>query len=250
MLLLLPPSETKQIGGTGLTISQVHLSYGQLNEARDQVLAGLLEVSANRELGKQVLKLSERQLSDLERNLEIPKAPTMPAYLRYEGTLYKAINSKNFTSLEVENMRRYVLIQSALFGLISATDRIPWYRLSAETRLPNLDLRTLWQKEQPMAWQRLVDSPIIDLRSKSYVALSPVPVEMDSYWVEVVAEEDGKRRALNHFNKKAKGDLVGAFVREKEPPKTLEELASLATRIGLQMEVQDRTIFLITSETL
>lgn len=250
MLLLLPPSETKQIGGTGLTISQVHLSYGQLNQARDQVLARLMEVSANRELGKKVLKLSERQISDLQRNLEIPSAQTLPAYLRYEGTLYKAINAKSFAALEVENMRRYVLIQSALFGLISATDRIPWYRLSAETRLPNLDLKALWQEHQPMAWQRLVDSPIIDLRSKSYVALAPVPTEMESYWVEVVAQEDGKRRALNHFNKKAKGDLVGAFVREKEPPKTLDDLASLASRIGLQLEVQGRTIVLITSESL
>lgn len=250
MLLLLPPSETKLTGGSNLTISQVHLSYGQLNDARDLILASLLEVSANKELGKRLLKLSDRQLIDLDRNLAIPNSPTMAAYLRYAGTIYKAINPKNFSELEEENMRKYVLIQSALFGLISATDRIPWYRLSAETRLPNLDLKALWQQHQPMAWQRLVDSPIIDLRSKSYLSLSPVPAEKESYYVEVLADEGGKRRALNHFNKKAKGDLVGAFVREKEPPKTLDDLANLAQSVGLDMEIQGRTIFLITTEQL
>lgn len=250
MLLLLPPSETKQIGGTGLTISQVHLSYGQLNEARDQILASLLEVSANKDLGQKVLKLSNKQLEDLDRNLEIPHAPTMAAFERYAGTLYKAIGVTTFSTNEVENMRRHIVIQSALFGLISATDRIPWYRLSAETKLPELDIKRVWNEHQTKAWERLVDSPIIDLRSKSYVELSPVPKSMESYWVEVVSQVDGKRKALNHFNKKAKGDLVGAFVRQEKPAETLKELAKLANKVGLKLTVEENKIILVTSETL
>lgn len=250
MLLLLPPSETKQIGGSGLTISQVHLSYGQLNDARDLVLAKLLEVSADAELGQKVLKLSSKQIQDLERNLEIPQAPTQAAYQRYSGTLYKAIGADNFSTHEVENMRKHILIQSALFGLISATDRIPWYRLSAETRLPNFDLKAIWQEHQPKAWQRLVDLPIIDLRSQSYQALSPIPAEFESYWVEVVSEVDGKRKALNHFNKKAKGDLVGAFVRQHKPASNLKELAKLAKAVGLEISVEGNKLVLITPEVL
>lgn len=250
MLLLLPPSETKQNGGSDLTISQVHLSYGQLNDARDLVLDKLLEISANPELGQKLLKLSSRQVGDLQKNLAIPTAPTMPAYLRYSGTLYKAIQAQSFGKGEVEAMREHVLIQSALFGLISATDRIPWYRLSAETRLPGLDLKTLWQNEQPKAWQRLVDRPIIDLRSKSYVELAPVPKDIESYWVEVISEKDGERRALNHFNKKAKGDLVGAFVRRENKPEALKDLAGIARKVGLKMSVEGNVIVLITPELL
>ena len=41
MLFLLPPSETKQIGGKPLNIGQVALTFGQLNDARDQVYAAL-----------------------------------------------------------------------------------------------------------------------------------------------------------------------------------------------------------------
>lgn len=250
MLLLLPPSETKEIGGSNLTIQQVHLSYGQLNDARDLILEKLLEVSRDAELGARALKLSKRQLGDLDRNLEIPSAPTMPAYLRYSGTLYKAIEASKLTGEEVENVRRHVLMQSALFGLISATDRIPWYRLSAESKLPNLDIKQVWQKAQPMAWARLTDAPIIDLRSKSYVELSPVPEEMESYWVEVVSEVDGKRKALNHFNKKAKGELVGAFVRAKETPETIAQLRKVAQSVGLDLYVEGRTLVLVTPEVV
>lgn len=251
MLLLLPPSETKRIGGSSLTIEQVHLSYGQLNEARDLILDALLKVCKNEAEATKVLKLSPKQQGDRELNLVIRQAPTMPAYERYEGTLYKAIGTDSFTKREVDLMRGNVLIQSALFGLISATDRIPWYRLSANTVLPKVSLKKVWREHQDAAYNRLVDMPIIDLRSKAYVDLAPIPEHLDSYWVEVVAEDGkGQRRALNHFNKTAKGEFVGAFVRAKTPTKTLTQLKAVAKKAGLGLEVDGKTIYLITSEII
>jgi len=251
MLLLLPPSETKKIGGSNLTIEQVHLSYGQLNDARDEILNALVKLCKNKAEAQKVLKLSPKQLGDRELNLAIRSAPTMPAYERYGGTLYKALGVDSFTKSEIEMMRSHVLIQSALFGLISATDRIPWYRLSANTALPKANLKKIWQEHSGAAYARLVDMPIIDLRSKAYVDLAPIPEGMDSYWVEVVAEDSsGARKALNHFNKTAKGELVGAFVRSKNPPKTLAQLKAVAKKAGLGLEVEGRTIFLITSEVI
>lgn len=251
MLLLLPPSETKKIGGANLTIEQVHLSYGQLNEARDLVLEALLKVCKSKAEAIKVLKLSPKQLGDRELNLAIREAPTMAAYERYGGTLYKAIDVESFTKHEVEIMRGNILIQSALFGLISATDRIPWYRLSANTALPKVNLKKIWQEHSGAAYARLVDMPIIDLRSKAYVDLAPIPDHLDSYWVEVVAEDSkGQRRALNHFNKTAKGELVGAFVRAKSAPRTLTQLKAVAKKAGLELEVEGKTIYLITSEII
>jgi cytoplasmic iron level regulating protein YaaA (DUF328/UPF0246 family) len=251
VLLLLPPSETKRIGGSNLTIEQVHLSYGQLNEARDLILDALLKVCKNKAEATKVLKLSPKQQGDRELNLAIRQAPTMPAYERYEGTLYKALGIDSFTKHEVDLMRGNVLIQSALFGLISATDRIPWYRLSANTVLPKVSLKKVWREHQDAAYNRLVDMPIIDLRSKAYVDLAPIPEHLDSYWVEVVAEDSkGQRRALNHFNKTAKGEFVGAFVRTKTPPKTITQLKAVAKKAGLGLEVEGKTIYLITSEVI
>lgn len=251
MLLLLPPSETKRIGGSNLTIEQVHLSYGQLNEARDLVLEDLLKLCKKKDLAAKVLKLSKKQLEEIDFNLAIKTAPTMPAYQRYEGTLYKAIDVESFSSHEVEQMRAHVLMQSALFGLISATDRIPWYRLSAGTVLPKVSLKKVWKEHQDAAWARLVDFPIIDLRSKAYVDLAPIPSDLDSFWVEVVAEDsNGQRKALNHFNKTAKGEFVRAFVRAKTAPKTIAQLKAVAKKAGLGLEVDGKTIYLITSEVI
>jgi cytoplasmic iron level regulating protein YaaA (DUF328/UPF0246 family) len=251
MLLLLPPSETKKIGGSNLTIEQVHLSYGQLNEARDKALDALIKLCKNKAEATRVLKLSPKQAGDRELNLAIRTGPTMPAFERYEGTLYKAIDTSSFGKAEIEMMRGHVLIQSALFGLISATDRIPWYRLSANTALPKVSLKNLWREHQEAAYARLVDLPIIDLRSKAYVDLAPIPADLDSYWVEVVAEDSkGQRRALNHFNKTAKGEFVGAFVRAKSAPKTMTQLKAVAKKAGLGLEVEGKTIYLITSEII
>lgn len=251
MLLLLPPSETKRIGGSNLTIEQVHLSYGQLNEARDLVLEDLLKLCKKKDFAAKVLKLSQKQLGEIDFNLAIKTAPTMPAYQRYEGTLYKAIDVASFGPHEVEQMRAHVLMQSALFGLISATDRIPWYRLSAGTVLPKVSLKRVWKEHQDAAWARLVDFPIIDLRSKAYVDLAPIPSNLDSYWVEVVAEDSkGQRKALNHFNKTAKGEFVGAFVRAKAAPKTIAQLKAVAKKAGLGLEVEGNKIYLITSEVI
>lgn len=251
MLLLLPPSETKRQGGTNLTIEQVHLSYGQLNDARDLVLEDLLKLCKSKPKAAKALKLSTKQLGEIDLNLAIRFAPTMPAFERYEGTLYKAINAATFTAHEVETMRSHVLMQSALFGLISATDRIPWYRLSAGTVLLKVNLKKIWKEHQDAAWARLVDLPIIDLRSKAYVELAPIPAGIDSYWVEVVAvDSQGQRKALNHFNKTAKGEFVGAFVRAKTAPKTMAQLKAVAKKVGLGLEVEGKTIYLITSEVI
>lgn len=197
------------------------------------------------------LKLGEQRAAELELNLNIRLAPTMAAFERYGGTLYKAMHRETFTDHEIEQMRKHVLIQSPLFGLISATDRIPWYRLSANTPLPTLNLKEVWKESQVGAWRRLVDFPIIDLRSKAYTELAPIPTELESYWVEVVAiDEHNQRRALNHFNKTAKGELVGAFVRAKSRPNTIGQLRSVARKAGLDLVVEGRIIYLITTEIM
>ena len=55
---------------------------------------------------------------------------------------------------------------------------------------------------------------ILDLRSEGYVDLGPAPARADSVFVRVVSvEDDGRRRALNHFNKHAKGRFTRALLR-------------------------------------
>lgn len=242
MLFLLPPSETKALGGGSLNIQQVALTFGGLNPARDQVFKALERLSKKPRVGAQVLKLSPKQLGDLKVNLEVQTAPTLRALERYTGTLYDAIHG-GFTGTDApldesawRRAKESVLIQSSLFGLIPATDLIPNYRLSSSVALPGAPLKSVWPQAHEPIFRRLNQGLIVDLRSKAYVALAPIPADVPSVWVEVVSREsDGQLRALNHFNKRAKGLFIRAILRAETAPETLVDLAVIAKKAGLEL---------------
>jgi cytoplasmic iron level regulating protein YaaA (DUF328/UPF0246 family) len=160
MLFLLPPSETKEVGGSPLSISQVALTFGGLNPARDDVYEALRALCERPEEAAKVLKLGKKQLDQIAINLEVQGAPTMPAINRYTGTLYDAIHGRGLkgtptehnqiTKEMFERAKDTVLIQSALFGLIPATNLIPNYRLSGTTRpRTNLEAPRRWTNHRP-----------------------------------------------------------------------------------------------------
>lgn len=260
MLFLLPPSETKAIGGKPLNIGQVALAFGQLNEARGQVYAALKSLcEGEADEAAKVLGLGKKQLDTLQVNLEVQTSPIMPALDRYTGTLFDGLHGRGlkgsateFASLgeaQRERAKDSLLIQSALFGLIPAMNLIPNYRLSATTRLPGLSLADVWTEAHERVWPRLEDSPLIDLRSKSYAELAPIPDSVPSFWVEVVAESsDGQRRAMNHFNKKAKGEFVRAVLSLKSTASSIADLKRAAKTVGLRLEESKAQLVLITTE--
>jgi cytoplasmic iron level regulating protein YaaA (DUF328/UPF0246 family) len=234
MLFLLPPSETKRSGGGSLTIDQVALTFGGLNKAREAVIA-----SAGAE--------------------SLLTAPTMRAIDRYTGTLFGAIHGRglkgtptehnSLTAAEIARAKSTVLIQSAMFGLIPATDLIPEYKLSPSKLLNGLNLKKLWSEAHLGIWPRLTGGLIIDLRSKAYAELAPIPAGIEHFSVTVEVEyPDGSRRTLNHFNKKAKGQLVRAALTAKKAPVTLTELKACAKRVGLSIEVSGNILTLVTRE--
>jgi len=242
MLFLLPPSESKVRGGGSLNISQVALTFGALNPAREQVLQALEALCRDEAAAIRALKLTPKSLADLAENLSLREAPTMPALSRYSGTLYEAIHSGLGGECAPLNQdawtraKRSVLIQSSLFGLVPATDLIPYYRLSSSSSLPGLRLADVWAAAHEPVFSRIDQGLVIDLRSKAYAALAPIPSDVPSAWVEVVSREsDGALRALNHFNKQAKGLLVRAVLMAEKAPESVADLAEIAESIGMEL---------------
>ena len=74
----------------------------------------------------------------MARNAELWTSPTMPALRRYTGVLYDALDVKSFTKAGLEKAHRRLAVTSSLFGVVSATDPIPAYRLSGGNSLPAL----------------------------------------------------------------------------------------------------------------
>lgn len=251
MLFLLPPSETKASGGSKLTISEVALTFGGLNPARQQVLAELVRVCKKPKLAAQVLKLSPKQLSAISTNLDVATGQTLRALERYTGTLYDAISPATLSEGAWLRAKQSVLIQSPLFGLIPATDLIPNYRLSGTTVLPKVALKKVWPVAHEPIFRRLNQGLIVDMRSKTYVDLAPIPPIIQSVWLEVVSREsDGQLRALNHFNKLAKGLLVRAILDAPAAPESIEDLAAIAMGIGMELypSTDGKTLILVTDQ--
>lgn len=211
MLLLLPPSETKRSGGradAGLNLST--LGFPTLAARRARALEALAVLADDPAAMRIVLGLSLTQVTEVERNITILDAPVLAAVERYTGVLYDALGAATLSTAARALAHRSVVIHSALFGLLRADDQIPAYRLSHDSRLPGLPLRTHWSAAIA---SELAAHPglILDLRSEAYAALGPAPEH--AYFLRVVSPgPDGIIRAMNHFNKKGKGQFLRAVL--------------------------------------
>ncbi len=239
MLILLPPSETKRSGGVGISIDKAAIIWAALDPARDVLIKKLGTLSKNKSKAVKALKLGKNPERDIQSLRELLTAPTMPAVERYAGTLFDALDYQSLSAEGKARAKERLFIQSALFGLLPATEQIPYYRFSASSQLPGIDLKKHWTKAHVAVWSRMV-GPILDLRSKSYAALNPIP-EREHYTVEVLDEVSGK--ALNHFNKKAKGAFVRAAL--EHGLESVDQIPQIAKLAGLSARQSGLVIELI-----
>ncbi len=245
MIFLLPPSESKQPGGKS---SKLELSFPSLDKTRSSIRKALIELSQNPKAAASALKLGPKQLGELQVNLDLAKPKTMPAIERYTGVLYDALKLNGLSSAQQKKAMQSVFIQSSLFGLIGAFDQIPNYRLSAGSKLPGVNLRALWATAHEDLWSQFRNHTVIDLRSKAYAQLAPIPAWINSFEVEVVAEDaKGIWKALNHFNKQAKGSFIRSCLSTGSKLNKPEDLKAVASRVGLKLEQQGKALLLITN---
>ena len=237
MRVLLPPSESKRPGGGSVAFSPETLAHPELSPARAAVIDALVALSADAEAAAQALKLGPSLRGEIDRNRQLRSSGTLPALDRYTGVLYDAIDAGSLDAQARAWLGERLLIQSAVFGLIGALDEIPAYRLSASSRLPGLTApngRAVSLKAHWKAAHAALDAPglsasgpVLDLRSKDYVALHPGTLGDEAAFLNVVGRDaDGVLRPLNHFNKAGKGRLVRELALDRP------ELSSLTDFLG------------------
>jgi cytoplasmic iron level regulating protein YaaA (DUF328/UPF0246 family) len=217
VLVLLPPSETKRIGGAPAPLDFSALSFPGLDSTRRALVPDVVALAGDPEHALRALKLGPKSAGEIVHDLVLESSPTMPALDRYTGVLYDALDAPALDVEAREYAARHVAVHSALFGLVGAMDPIPAYRLSHDSRVPGARLKQRWR--QAVAAE-LAAHPglVIDLRSEGYVELGPAE-GAESVFVRVVAVDgDGRKRALNHFNKKAKGLFTRALLTSRPAP--------------------------------
>jgi len=250
MLILLPPSETKRDGGEGAPLEQLladsALSLPQLNPIRKRIVAATVSLARKPKVCAEVLKLSPKQMGEVDRNKAVKTSPTMPAIDRYTGVLYDGLASMNLDKQARDFLRDNAMIQSALLGPVGALEPIPAYRLSFDSKLPALaagSLKKAWAEAGRKALaKKLKAEPqlVLDLRSEGYSALAPLAPSENTVYLRVVTKgENGQLRALNHFNKKGKGEFVRALAKDAANTSgisTVEELIAWGKTKNLILE--------------
>ena len=249
MLILLPPSETKRQGGAGTFAPERLRHHDALGEARASVRTALEQLSEDPVAAAKALKLGVKNGAEREHNLVLRDSGVLPAIERYTGVLYDALDAESLDASARAWIDAHVAVQSALFGLIGAGEEIPAYRLSAGSRLPQLGapLKRVWGRAHAvLPWEDA--GLVLDLRSKDYAVLAPVPAGRG--WFLHVAQrgEDGAVRALNHFNKAAKGDLVRRLARSGAAFSEVAEVLDWASSVDLELTADPtaRELTLIT----
>ena len=244
MIFLLPPSETKEPGGKK---KAKVLSHKELDKTRKLLQQALIETCKRPTLAAKALKLGPKQLGEIQVNLDLASPNCLPALDRYTGTLYDALKLGGLSAAMRNRASKAVFIQSSLFGLISAGDQIPNYRFSAGSKLPEVNLKSLWQAAHEATWSKYSKEIVIDMRSNSYAELAPVPESLSCYSLDVVQEDKkGKRTRLNHFNKQAKGQFIRSALLISPSPKTVSDLKAVAKHANLKLEVSGMKLLLVT----
>lgn len=229
LLVLLPPSETKSDGGNRRLSKKLH--WPELDPVRASVRDDLVALAhSSPEAARAALKISPKLAEvELERNRALGDAPRKPAIERYTGVLYDAINAATLSPDARAWVDRHVAIHSALYGLVAAGDPIAAYRLSHDSKLPGAPLKQRWRAHIATVL-RAHRGPILDLRSKGYVALGPLDGGTERAWGDVKERlADGTTRSLNHFNKQSKGLLVRLMAERLATvgePDSLDDVAS------------------------
>lgn len=242
MRILLPPSETKLKGGAPHS-GRFELSFPVQDPSRLDLLVPLEALCRDEPVeAARILKLGPKSLEELANN-RFTDAPVMPAIDRYTGVLYSATGVADWTPSQRSWAAAHVFVHSALFGIISSADPIPAYRLSFDTRLSGRPLKDFWFESLGNAITEMAAGDwVLDARSAGYRDLAPIPPGTPSYYLDVVSAKGGK--ALNHFNKVHKGELVAALVRDMPRDVGPEKFMSWFVESDMDVSLEDSRIVL------
>ncbi|MGV9308324.1 YaaA family protein [Nonomuraea sp. NPDC003727] len=223
MLILLPPSEGKAAHGTGPAVGD--LSFPSLARPRTRVTNALIKAAKRRD-ALDVLGLSQGQAAELDKNLALKTAATLPAAELYTGVLYDNLGLATLDTEARARAERAVVIFSGLWGVLRITDRVPPYRLSMGVSLPPMGaLATFWRPLVSKELDRL-DGLAVDMRSATYAGAW----KAGARGVAVRVLRDGK--VVSHMAKATRGEIARRLLESAADPATPDELAKVLTDLG------------------
>jgi len=169
MKILLAPSETKAKGGESkLNLNSMLLPA--INDTRESLIDAYQDILNRADLKELSKMFGLKKESEIkEYILNIKNEPTLKAIQRYTGVAFDFLDYSSLNLKEQEYIENNVLIFSNLFGVVSAKDKIPLYRLKQGETIGEIRIDNIYNKalKEPLD-ELLEDEDIIDLRAKYY----------------------------------------------------------------------------------
>jgi uncharacterized protein len=235
--LLLPPSEAKRTGGRPSSVFDLE-SSPIAGHRREIAVALVAFCHDHPDAAAAALALPARsRAEDLLANQAVLDAPVRPALDRYAGTVYEGFDVASLTPAGRRRALASVLIFSGLFGVLSADEPIPAYRLPVAAALPGVgNLSPYWRSAlRARLPEMLGDELIVDLRSTDYSAMwRPTGSLRDQVVVvRILSEQSGGRLAvISYPSKHGKGRLARALLSSRAATTSIDHIAQRWTDAG------------------
>jgi cytoplasmic iron level regulating protein YaaA (DUF328/UPF0246 family) len=142
--ILLPPSEGKADGGSGLPWSAEDGRFGHLAAQRTSLVTALKAQSGGSE---KLLGVGGKHLAAAQQaNSTLADSATLPAWRRYTGVVWNAMDVASLPGPARRRAMSSVVVVSGLLGLVGLDDPTPEYRLKMGAALvPQGKLSTWWR---------------------------------------------------------------------------------------------------------
>lgn len=174
----------------------------------------------------------------------LAQEPTAAARAIYTGVLYDHLDLSNADASTRRRATRQVRVFSALFGVLTLADRVPAYRLNADSSLPGIGrVSSYWRpyltEVLPTVFKRRL---VIDMRSSSYVAMWKPSSELRDHVLTVKIWQrgpGGSRTAVSHFSKATKGEVARTLIELPDEPRSVDEVVAGCASAGWNVDVSD-----------
>lgn len=189
-----------------------------------------------RVFGSKVLMMEELSLCQ-----NLARTARTESIRLYNGVAYKALDFDTLHIQAQDYIFKNLYIFSNLFGLVRASDRIPYYNLHQGKGFGDFELRTLYRRIASQLDGIFASSAVLDLRAEAYVKAYLPPSIHPSTYTQIHFFKNGKK--VSHYAKFYRGAYVRALA--LAGVENLNELESLyvdGLRFKERYESQNATI--------
>jgi cytoplasmic iron level regulating protein YaaA (DUF328/UPF0246 family) len=170
LVILLPPSQGKAIGGSGAWKPRQGEFGRTLGAPREALIGALTRAGGGTEavLGVRGSHLARAKVA----NRSLVGAATLPAWQRYTGVVWDHLDLAGLPAATRTAVTKRIIVPSGFAGLVRADDPRPDYRLKMGARLAPFGLLSTWWRDDltDALLAHTKKAPIVDLLPQEHRA--------------------------------------------------------------------------------